>query len=110
MANLAEGGALMFAREARVLAHCDRCGFRYFLSELKYEIYDRQNTQKRICPACYDRDHPQLRLGERSYGDPFPARDPRVGDALDLVSPFGWEPVGSYEVASELDRPTVYTE
>lgn len=100
----------MFANEAKLNGQCDRCGFEYKLSELKYEIYDKQNTQKRICPACLDRDHPQLRLGERSYDDPFPARDPRVGDAATVTYPFAWNPVGSFEITAEVAQLQIRTD
>ena len=91
-----------FTSDRKVQGQCDRCGFTFKLSELKYEIYDRQNTRKRICPSCYDKDHPQLRLGERSYEDPFPVEDPRLGDDAFPVYPHGWNPVGYYEVSVEL--------
>jgi|TARA_R100001509_G_C4827613_1_gene202113 hypothetical protein len=37
------------------LAHCDRCGFRYKLLELRKEW-----NGLKTCPECYEEKHPQL--------------------------------------------------
>ena len=46
---------MAFAVGKHALAHCDRCGFRYKLLELRKEW-----NGLKTCPECYDPKHPQL--------------------------------------------------
>jgi len=58
-------------------AECDRCGLRYFLNELKEEIYNEKKNGLKVCQPCYDKDHPQLQLGRLKIFDPQSLKDPR---------------------------------
>lgn len=67
-----------FASGRNSHAFCDRCGFRYPYSELKYEVVKLKVTGTRVCPACHDPDHPQLQLGMYPVLDPQALREPRT--------------------------------
>jgi len=56
---------------------CDRCGFKYKLSQLKYETVNRKKTGGKVCPDCWDGDHPQNFVNELKPTDPHPLHDPR---------------------------------
>jgi hypothetical protein len=62
---------------------CDVCGFRVKLSELKNTIVNEKRTGIKACPTCYDKDHPQLRVGRIKVEDPQALRDPRPDPALE---------------------------
>ena len=66
-----------FASGKKALAECDRCGFRYYLPQLRNEYVRGRNTGLRVCPICWDEDHPQNKLGEYPVDDPQAIRDPR---------------------------------
>jgi len=85
-----------YASAPWALALCDRCGFTYKLSQLHEEIYDQRLNGLKVCRACLDVDHPQLRLGLVRVNDPQSLRDPRpdVGEQSS-TSYFGWLPVGN---------------
>lgn len=61
---------------------CDRCGQRFRLEELNYEVVNKVRTGFRVCEVCFDQDHPQLRVGEIKTDDPQSLRDPRPDTAL----------------------------
>jgi len=105
------------------IAECDRCGQRYKLKELKFEVIKTKLYQLKVCPECWDPDHPQLQLGMYPVDDPQAVRQPRPdlsyytsgqnGLLVDSVNPndytqqgqgvqsggsrdtqWGWNPVG----------------
>lgn len=81
---------------------CDRCGFKYRLNQLKYEIEDQRFNGLRVCETCLDVDHPQLQLGEIVISDPESLYDPRPD--LNLAAStgyFGWQPIG-HPITSEI--------
>tara|TARA_R100001129_G_scaffold185706_1_gene174803 strand:+ start:838 stop:1149 length:312 start_codon:yes stop_codon:yes gene_type:complete len=86
----------MYAKGKKALGICDRCGFTYKLSELKYEIEDKVRNGLRVCTYCFDPDHPQLRVGELQTSDPQALFNPRV-DSGEKASTtyFGFSPVSS---------------
>lgn len=61
----------------RVPGICDRCGFRYLLSRLRYETVAGVKGGSRVCPACWDADHPQNFAGKRVVVDAQAVRDSR---------------------------------
>jgi hypothetical protein len=59
------------------IAQCDRCNFRYKLSQLKRLVIKTKNVNILVCPSCWDPDQPQLQLGMYPVSDPQAVRDPR---------------------------------
>lgn len=105
------GPVARYARGSKAWGLCDRCGFRYLLNQLRYEIEDRRKNGLRVCDGCLDVDHPQLRLGEIIVTDPQSLFDPRP-DLNERVSAslFGWRPVGhslTNKATAELGMVTV---
>lgn len=106
--------ANQFAAGKRAIAECDRCGQQYKLKQLKREIIKTKLYDLRVCPECWDPDHPQLLLGMYPVSDPQALRDPRrdttyltsgvnsngysAGGSRDIQ--WGWLPVGG---ASDFD-------
>jgi hypothetical protein len=67
----------MFSSGKNAIAECDRCGFRYKLTELKKEVKKTKVYNLLVCPSCWDPDQPQLSLGMYPVDDPQAVRDPR---------------------------------
>ena len=59
------------------IAECDRCGQRYKLSELKKQVLKTKLFNIKVCPTCWDPDHPQLSLGLYPVYDPQAVSEPR---------------------------------
>jgi len=59
------------------IAQCDRCGFRFKLSKLKTLVIKTKAVNIRVCPECWEADHPQLKLGIFPVNDPQAVRNPR---------------------------------
>lgn len=88
------------------IAECDRCGFRYKLTQLKQLVIKTKNVNIKVCPECWEPDQPQLQLGLYPVNDPQAVRDPRPdvsyytatgvngGDGGSRVVQWGWAPVG----------------
>jgi len=97
-----------FASGKYSIAECDRCGQRYKLKQLKFEVIKTKLYQLKVCPECWDPDHPQLQLGMYPVDDPQAVRQPRPDlsydasglDSLGFPSggsrdiQWGWNPVG----------------
>ena len=66
-----------FSSGKNAIAECDRCGFRYKLTELKREVIKTKNYELLVCPNCWDPDHPQLQLGMFPVDDPQGVMNPR---------------------------------
>lgn len=106
--------ANQFAAGKRAIAECDRCGQQYKLKQPKREIIKTKLYDLRVCPECWDPDHPQLLLGMYPVSDSQALRDPRrdttyytsgvnvdgfsSGGSRDIQ--WGWLPVGG---ASDFD-------
>jgi hypothetical protein len=97
-----------FASGKYAIAECDRCDFRYKLTELRIEIIKTKPYQLKVCKTCWDPDQPQLQLGMYPINDPQAVREPRrdnsyVASGLNSVGTpgggsrdiqWGWSPVG----------------
>lgn len=59
------------------IAQCDRCGFRYKLSQLKRLVIKTKNVNILVCQDCFEPDQPQLQLGMYPVLDAMAVRDPR---------------------------------
>jgi len=97
-----------FASGKYSIAECDRCGQQYKLKQLKTEIIKTKQYDLKVCPECWDPDHPQLLLGMYPVDDPQGVRGPRrdttyvtsgvnaagnlSGGSRDIQ--WGWNPVG----------------
>lgn len=93
-----------FASAKNAIAECDRCGFRYRLTELKQLVIKTKNVNIKVCPECWEPDQPQLSLGLYPVNDPQAVRNPRPdvsyyelgndGAGGSRVIQWGWNPVG----------------
>ena len=97
-----------FASGKFSIAECDRCGQQYDLKKLKTEIVKTKKYDLKVCPECWDPDHPQLLLGMYPVDDPQGVRDPRPDTTYyqsgltadgsygggSRVFQWGWTPVG----------------
>jgi hypothetical protein len=94
------------------IAECDRCGFRYKLTELRKLTIKTKQVSIKVCNNCWEPDQPQLQLGMYPVNDPQAVREPRPdnsyyqpapgGDGGSRVIQWGWNPVGG---ASGFDTP-----
>lgn len=76
-------------------AICDRCGFEYPLHKLKELVVNERATNLRVCPECWEGDHPQNKLGKYIVDDPQALRNPRPDTYEEnRKTQWGWNPVG----------------
>lgn len=66
-----------FASGKYAIAECDRCAFRFKLTQLRREVVKTKNYELLVCNRCWDPDHPQLQLGMYPVDDPQGLRNPR---------------------------------
>lgn len=66
-----------FASAKRAIAECDICGFQYKLEKLRNVYVKQRDTNLKACSTCWDKDHPQLMLGQYPVDDPQAIRNPR---------------------------------
>ena len=97
-----------FASGKNAIAECDRCGFRYKLTELKPLTIKTKITNIIVCPSCWEPDQPQLQLGMYPVNDPQAIRNPRPDNSYvtsgvgndgyasggSRIIQWGWNPVG----------------
>jgi hypothetical protein len=97
-----------FSSGKNSIAECDRCGFRFKLTQLRREVVKTKNYELLVCGPCWDPDHPQLQLGMYPVDDPQGVRNPRpdrsyVTSGLladgelgggSRIFQWGWNPVG----------------
>jgi hypothetical protein len=67
-----------FSSGKYAIAQCDRCSFRFKLSKLRTLVIKTKNVNIRVCPECFEVDHPQLKLGIFPVNDPQAVRNPRT--------------------------------
>jgi hypothetical protein len=97
-----------FSSGKNSIAECDRCGFRFKLTNLRREVVKTKNYELLVCGPCWDPDHPQLQLGMYPVDDPQGVRNPRPdrsyiasglldnglqGEGSRNIQ-WGWNPVG----------------
>ena len=101
--------ATRFASYKRAFGFCDRCGQRYDLKRLnKYYIMGKLINDK-VCPECWDPDHPQNWVGilgsQKVSNDPQALREPRPdANRNESCSDFAYNPVASLTVYVELNN------
>jgi hypothetical protein len=108
--------SVVWARGKHAYGFCARCGFRYPLNAMKPETVNGKPQHNKVCPECWDPDHPQnftWRLSGKLH-DPYPLRDPRPDTSLpESRSLGGWGPVGNeanLKAYAKLGSVTVVTE
>jgi hypothetical protein len=69
--------ASKFSSGKFAISQCDRCGWRYKLSQLKRLVIKTKNVNILVCQNCWEPDQPQLQLGMYPVNDPQAVRDPR---------------------------------
>jgi hypothetical protein len=72
-----------FAVGKKAFGFCERCSFRFPLAKLKPETIAGNPVNNRVCPDCWDEDHPQNWQGKYPIYDPQALRNPRPDPALD---------------------------
>ena len=80
--------AIAYARGARALGICDRCGQRFLLATLRAESVKGIKQNSMVCTSCWDSDHPQNFQGVRPVYDPQALRVTRPDVAEDPVPPY----------------------
>lgn len=100
-----------FASARNSIAECDRCGFRYKLTQLKNLVIKTKNVSIKVCPECWEPDQPQLQLGLYPVNDPQAVREPRPdlsyyepgnnGAGGSRVIQWGWNPVGGARASDD---------
>tara|TARA_R100001510_G_C7591314_1_gene160911 strand:- start:112 stop:435 length:324 start_codon:yes stop_codon:yes gene_type:complete len=90
-------------------ANCDRCGQRYKYNELKPLVINKKVTAIRVCPECFEPDHPQFKIGDLNVFDPQALRDPRreggLQDSRNIN--WGWNPIYAVEGTGEVGTVSV---
>lgn len=79
---------MSFATGKEAPGLCDRCGQRYLLQELKHEFVKGIQQSVKVCPECWDDDHPQNFIGTLRIDDPQALRDPRPDIGIDEINAF----------------------
>ena len=106
-----------FSSGKHAIAMCDRCGFKYKLKQLKTLVIKTKQVNIKVCPECWEADHPQLQLGMYPVNDPQAVREPSpdssyftptgtsggVGGSRVIV--WGWNPVGGASAFDALLTP-----
>lgn len=99
-----------WASEKNAFGFCDRCSFRYPLSELRIEFTNLVPNGYRVCPECWDIDHEQLQIGRYRSDDIQSLRDPRPDNAqAESRRLFAWSPVGQIATSTVRVRLGVVT-
>lgn len=101
------------------ISECDRCGFRFKLTKLKKLTIKTKQVNIKVCPECWEADHPQLKLGMFPVNDPQAVREPRpdtsyyqsgltatgsIGEGSRQIF-WGWNPVGGGNSAVDGGTP-----
>lgn len=98
-----------FAAGKHAKGICDRCGLTFKLAELKPQVVNRKVTNLRVCYACKDIDHEQLRVGEIKINDPEALENARPDSNLNVQRSiiYGWNPVMGIQLDISLGSVTV---
>lgn len=101
--------AVQFASYKKAFGFCDRCAQRYPLKKLrKYYVMGKLINDK-VCPECWDPDHPQNWVGiigsQKVSNDPQALREPRPDtNRNDSCSDFAYNPVATQNITMTLNR------
>lgn len=65
------------------IAICDRCGFKYQYKKLRKLTVKTKQVDLKVCPSCYEPDHPQYKIGMFPVHDFQALREPRTDSSYD---------------------------
>ena len=104
--------ATRFASYKRAFGFCDRCAQRYDLKKLKKFYIMGKLINEKVCPECWDPDHPQNWVGiigsQKVSNDPQALREPRPDtNRNDSCANFAYNPIASQQVNMFLNRVTI---
>lgn len=68
---------MKFATEKRAIGDCDRCGLTRPLKTLHFLTIRMKRVNIRVCPECWEKDHPQYKQGTFKVVDPQALQYPR---------------------------------
>jgi hypothetical protein len=68
---------IKYASGKNAISQCDRCGYRFKLSQLRRLVIKTKNVNILVCQECWEPDQPQLSLGLYPVNDPQAIRNPR---------------------------------
>jgi len=101
-----------FASGKWSIAECDRCGQRYKLTALRKLVIKTKQVNIKVCPECWEEDHPQLQLGMYPVEDAQAVREPRPdtsyrvsgtsGLQINLTGSAGIDGIGTSEGGSRV--------
>jgi hypothetical protein len=98
----------MYALGTRAKGLCDRCGLTYRLAELKKEVQNRLQQHLKVCPSCFDPDHPQWRIKTDAV-DYQGLREPRPDTYAERSVQWGWSPLLGCEAKAEVGEAWITT-
>lgn len=67
----------VFARGKHAKAICDICGFTVKYTELRELVINEEPSNLLACRTCWNKDHPQYRVGKLPVVDAEALRNPR---------------------------------
>ncbi len=74
-----------FASGKHAIGTCDRCGQVHRLKDLKKLTIKLRLTPLRVCPSCWEADHPQWMTGMLPIIDPQALSEPRPDQSLGQI-------------------------
>jgi len=100
--------AQRFASEKKAFGFCDRCAFRYPLKKLRTYVVFGKIINQRVCPSCWEEDHPQNWVGvigaQKVANDPQALRNPRPDTNLNASRGlFANNPVATQTITTTLN-------
>ena len=72
-----------FASGKHAIGFCDRCGFRVKFTLMKKLTINEKVTNLKVCPDCWEPDHPQYQIGRLKIYHPQALREARPDPALE---------------------------
>ena len=101
--------AVQYASYKKAFGFCDRCAQRYPLKSLKKYYVMGKLINDKVCPECWDPDHPQNWVGiigsQKVSNDPQALREPRPDtNRNDSCSDFAYNPVATQNITMTLNR------
>jgi len=101
--------ATRFASYERAFGFCDRCGQRYDLKHLKKYFIMGKLINSKVCPECWDPDHPQNWVGiigsQKVSNDPQALREPRPDENRnESCSNFAYNPVATQSLSLQVNN------